>query len=151
MVILRCWTSLFLDWFKSYGLKYNLRLSASSANSKKIATDRRPCNDHTWPFFANCMFIFQKTEIQTVILRCLTSLNLNWYKSYDTKCRNVKNTNVLFCTKSQKNENEKICILCHSFWTNQNLGKLSTSKWPFEPQFCERCLYSCQKNDHMWS
>ena len=74
---------------------------------KIITTDRWPCAYHTWPFFANCIFIFQKTEIQTVILRCLTSLNLNWYKSYDTKCRNVKNTNVLFCTKSQKNGNGK--------------------------------------------
>ena len=26
------------------------------------------------------------TEVQTVILKCLTSLNLNWFKSYDTKC-----------------------------------------------------------------
>ena len=33
-------------------------------------------------FFANYMKIFQKTEIQTVILRCLVGLNLNWIKSY---------------------------------------------------------------------
>ena len=53
-------------------------------------------------FFANYMDIFHKTEIQTVNLRCLPSLNLNWYKSYDAKPRNVKNTNMCFCTKSQK-------------------------------------------------
>ena len=139
--ILRCWTGLNLDWFKSYGLRCSLRPHASSANSQKIATDKWPCNDHTWPFFANYMFIFHKTEIQTVILRCLTSLNLNWYKNYDTKRKNAKNTNVWFCTKSQKNGNGNICILCHNFWTNQNLDQLSTSKWPSEPQFCERWTY----------
>ena len=35
------------------------------------------------------MFIFHKTEVQTVILKCLTSLNTNWFKSYDTKCKNA--------------------------------------------------------------
>ena len=34
-------------------------------------------------FFANYISIFHKTEIQTVILRCLVCLNLNWIKSYD--------------------------------------------------------------------
>ena len=33
--------------------------------------------------FANYTFIFHKTEIQRVILRCLMCLNLNWVKSYD--------------------------------------------------------------------
>ena len=42
-------------------------------------------------FFAICMFIFHKTEVQTVILRCLTSLTLNWYKRYDKKCKKKKN------------------------------------------------------------
>ena len=36
-------------------------------------------------FSVNYVFIFHKTEFQTVILRCLTSLNLNWCKYYDTK------------------------------------------------------------------
>ena len=85
MVIIRGLRDLNLDWVKSYGLRCSLRPCASSANSQKIATDKWPCNDHTWQFFANYMFIFHKTEMQTVILRCLTSLNLNWYKSYDTK------------------------------------------------------------------
>ena len=34
-------------------------------------------------FFGNYIDIFHKTEIQTVILRCLVCLNLNWIKSYD--------------------------------------------------------------------
>ena len=44
---------------------------------------------HKWQFYnhlrwflCKCMFIFHKTEVQTVILRCWTSLNLDWFKSY---------------------------------------------------------------------
>ena len=50
-VILRCLTGLNLNWFKSYGLRCNLRPKASSANSQKIATDKRPFYDHIWPLF----------------------------------------------------------------------------------------------------
>ena len=32
------------------------------------------------------MDIFHKTEVQTVILRCLTGLKLNWFNSYGLKC-----------------------------------------------------------------
>ena len=52
-VILRWLMGLNLDWFKSYGLRCNLRQHASSANSQKMATDIWQCNEHTWPFFAN--------------------------------------------------------------------------------------------------
>ena len=36
-------------------------------------------------FFCNYINIFHKTEVQTVILVCLTSQNLFWFKSYDTQ------------------------------------------------------------------
>ena len=36
--------------------------------------------------------------------------------------------------------NGNICILCHNFWTNQNLNPLGISKWPSEHQFCESYL-----------
>ena len=36
-------------------------------------------------FFANYIKIFHKTEVLTVIQRCITCLNLNWIKSYDIK------------------------------------------------------------------
>ena len=36
-------------------------------------------------FFAKCMFIFHKPEIQRVILICSTGLNFNWCKSYGLK------------------------------------------------------------------
>ena len=87
-VILRCSTCLNLNWFKIYGLRCNMKPRASLVNSPKIATDKWPFCDRIWPFFANHMIIFHKTEIQTVILMCLMSLNLNWYKSYDTKRKN---------------------------------------------------------------
>ena len=56
------------------------------------------------------------------------SLNLNWYKSYDTKRKNSKNANLCFWTKLRKNRNRNIFVLCHNFWTNQNLLKFSPVK-----------------------
>ena len=38
-----------------------------------VATDKLPFYNHIWSFLANYMFIFHKTEIQRVILRCLRS------------------------------------------------------------------------------
>ena len=35
----------------------------------------------------------------TVILKCLTSLNPNWLKIYDTKHKNARNANECFCAK----------------------------------------------------
>ena len=80
-------------------------------------------------FLTNHMVIFHKTEIQTVILRCLMSLNLNWYKSYDTKRKNSKNANLCFWTKLQKNGNGNISVLSHNFWTNQNLLEFRPVKY----------------------
>ena len=36
-------------------------------------------------FFINFIKIFHKTEVPTIILRCITYLNLDWIKSYDMK------------------------------------------------------------------
>ena len=57
------------------------------------------------------MFIFHKTEIQTVILRGLTSLNLNWYKSYDTICKKHKKHKCVFLYKIAKKQK-----WIQSFW-----------------------------------
>ena len=78
-------------------------------------------------------------------MRCLSSLNLNRYKNYDSKCKNARLPDVCFCTKSPKNRNGNNCVLCHNFCTNQNLDQLSISKWLSELQFCERCTYISQK------
>ena len=120
-VILRWWMGLNFDCFKSYGLRCSLRPRASSANSQKIATDKWPCNDHTWPFFTNNIFIFHKTEIQTVILRCLMSLNLNWIKGYNIKYKKSHFLFLQFC--------------------KEKAWKFTTQKWPFYdpswPFFCQ--------------
>ena len=137
-VILRYLMGLNLNWFKIYGLWCKWRPCASLANFQKIATDKWSSYYHIWPFFANCVLIFHKTEIQTVILKCLTILNLNWFLNHDTKRKNAKNANACFCTKLQKIKNGNICTLCHNLRTNQILDLLCTSKWPSEPQFCER-------------
>ena len=57
-----------------------------------------PLYDYFWPFFAICMFIFHKTEVLTVILRCLTGLH--YFKSYDTKRKYFHF--FLFCNFVQK-------------------------------------------------
>ena len=100
---LRCLTGLNLNWFISYSLRCSRRPCVSSVNFWKIATDKWSFYDHIWPFLASCMFSFHKNEIQTVISRCLMSLNLNWHKSYDTKPKMQK----AFCY-----------IWGHNFWKN---------------------------------
>ena len=68
-------------------------------------------------FFANDMIIFHKTEVQKIILRCLTGLNSDWFNNYDTKCKYFhfrffailyKNTHLHFLC---------FCLLCHNFCT----------------------------------
>lgn len=50
----------------------------------------------------------------------LNSLNLNWFKNYDTNQKHVKSARnrLGFFTKSQKYGNENIDVLSHNFWTN---------------------------------
>ena len=58
-------------------------------------------------FFAICMLIFHKTEVLTVILRCLTGLAYDWIKHYDIKCKYFHFFFcVWFCTKTY------VCIFC---------------------------------------
>ena len=57
-------------------------------------------SDH---FFAICIFIFHKTEVKTVILRCLIGLDLNWFKSYGLKCSKTQIFSIpFFCNVVQK-------------------------------------------------
>ena len=51
----------------------------------------------------------------------------------------------VFVQNCKKNRNGNIYVFCHNFWSNQNVDLLSTSKWPSEPQFCERWTYIWQK------
>ena len=86
---------------------------------------------HKWPFltvfghlFANFMNIFHKTEVQTVILRCLVSLNLNWIKSY----------NIILVKKIFFNAWK--CIISglfrrSEFWDLRKKSAVTFSKWLF--------------------
>ena len=91
-------------------------------------------------FFTIFIFIFHKTEVQTVILRSLTGLNLNFSKVMTQNA----NISILGCLH--------FCILCHNFWTCS-----APLKWPSEPQFCKQNGQKWSKNgnwggyDGQWS
>ena len=84
--ILRCQTYLNLNWMIIYDINTIFSESLDFQFWKKISwkfiTGKWPFFHCFWSFFANFMSIFHETEVQTVILRCLVSLNLNWVKSY---------------------------------------------------------------------
>ena len=72
-----------------FGLSLNLNWNFEVFFKKTDHQNLRLINGH-FPtifshFFANYINIFDKTEVQMVILRCRMGLNLNWFKSYDTK------------------------------------------------------------------
>ena len=50
-----------------------------------------------------------------------------------------------------QNGNRTVCVLCCSFWSNQDLDMFSTSKWLSALNFFERLLCSWRKNDQKWS
>ena len=52
----------------------NLSISLQTVSKRNIMTNGQ-FYDHFRPFFVNYMNIFHKTEVQTVILRCLAGLN----------------------------------------------------------------------------
>ena len=70
-------------------------------------------------FFANFIYIFHKTEVQTVIFRCLTGLDLNLIKSYDTKRKKTlkrkKHNWVFFDKIAKKNEMEFFAFFVITF------------------------------------
>ena len=82
-----CLTCLNLNWIKGYSIKYKNSHFLFFCNFvKKKPENLQLKNGHfmtlSGHFFTNYTKIFQKTEIQMVILRCLVGLNLNWIKSY---------------------------------------------------------------------
>ena len=108
-VILRCLTGFNIHWFKSYDKKCSLRPRARLANSETDHKNVQLINGRFTiifgHFLANYINIFHKTDVQAVIFRCWTSLNLNWYKSYDTKRKKNQKCKKLkwpFCYKIEK-------------------------------------------------
>ena len=92
--------------------------------------------------------LYHKTLVQTVIILFGSKVMPQIRKTKKKrKCKKHEKhyTNECFFTKSQKSRNRNICVLCHNFWPNYNLDLLSTSKWPSEPQFCERYVCRWQK------
>ena len=53
-------------------------------------------------FLASCMIIFQKTEVQTVILMCWMGQNPNWFKSNSKKCKCFHFTDLANLQKNNK-------------------------------------------------
>ena len=80
--------------------------------------------DHFWPFFANCIVIFHKSEVQTVVLRRYNRSTFFWFRHYGLRCRWRP------CT----------CLA--------NSQKLAADKWPFYdhiwPFFCQLYVYLSQ-------
>jgi hypothetical protein len=101
--------------FSFQSLNQNIKVNS---DSKWMFLYKWPMYDYFCPFHAICMFIFHKTEILKVILRCWTGLDYDWCKSYDKKCKYFhffffailyKNTCLRFCV---------FCVLCHNFCTS---------------------------------
>ena len=63
-------------------------------------------------FFGRLQNVFHKTEIQTVMLRCVMVLILNWFKSYNT---NEKHAKMQKC-KKRKNHPKQYMDLFWAFW-----------------------------------
>ena len=84
-VILRCLTSLNLNWIKSDHINHTKKLCFSILLEKnwKFKFKKWPFLTICGHFFGKYIDIFHKTEIQTVILRCSVCLNFNWIKNYD--------------------------------------------------------------------
>ena len=83
-VILRCLTSLNLNWIKSYYMNHkNCVFQFWKKKTENLSFKNSPFWTICGHFFGNYIDIFHKTEIPTVILRCIVCRNLNWIKSYN--------------------------------------------------------------------
>ena len=83
IVVLMCLTYWNPYLIKNYNIKHNFChfcfFQFCKKKNWKITTHKWPFFDHFWPFFGQLLY----TEVQTVILRCLVYLYLDWIKSYD--------------------------------------------------------------------
>ena len=91
---LKCWWSLWgakcvKSSIRSKATRQNTNCLISSffqfwkKNFWKFLTHKWPFFDYFWSYYANYRKVFHKSEVQTVILRCLVCLNLIWIKSYN--------------------------------------------------------------------
>ena len=87
-----------LCWGTTYGQRCDIRLWIYDEKYFQNCSDllksvlkwmslyKWPFYDHSWPFFGHVCIYLSQTEVLTVILRCLTGLNLDWVKSYGLRC-----------------------------------------------------------------
>ena len=127
-IILMCLTCLNLIWIKSYDIKHIFFISCFLQFCKKNTENLWLINGHfrtiSGHFLANCMKIFHKKEVQTVILRCLVGLNLNWIKNYDIILVKIFFYHAWKCSISW--------LVCRSeFWPLLKKLALIFSKWLF--------------------
>ena len=91
-------------------------------------------------FSATYINIFHYIEVQMIILRCCTGLNLKWFKSYDTKWA-VTNKGQLISEwiYEDKTSPKKETKNCKDFCPVSFLGEVLSSKihsenyWPLSP------------------
>ena len=80
------------------------------SNLKVIKTVSKWMSLYKWPllaiFWPYVCTIFHKTEVLTVILRCLKGLTYDWFKSHDTKHKYFHCFFLVILTKTD------ICMFC---------------------------------------
>ena len=99
--------------------------------------------DHFWPFFCHMY-------VQTVILRCLMDLNLDWFKSYGLRCSLMPKTSISWKSiwiylKSQiQFQNLKIW-----FKSEKSLSCLKIYFKQMDPRSGAMCMYSTLSHDKL--
>ena len=87
-------------------------------------------------FFAKCIFIFHKAEVQTVSLRCLTDLNPYLFKSYDTKskyfrfCVSLRFCKLSFLHLATQNDRLYLSFVKDKYIVGKKWSEI-VIKWPF--------------------
>ena len=111
------------------GLYRKISIYRLFGNEREFINGR--CRTLSGHFLANCINIFHKTEVLTVILMCLMGQNLNWFKIYDTKCT----------LRLRK-------ILAKSKIDHQNLHLINGHFWPFLGQLYVNIAQNWSSDGH---
>ena len=136
-VVLNYLTYLNLNQLKSYGVKCILSLCPTLANSEKIATDKWWFYHYFWPVFCQLHVCLSQNWSSDGHFEVLDkSKYVSVAPKVWQKMQKHKKCICVFLCKIEKNGN--IYVLCHNFWTNQNLDPLCPLKGLSEPKFSER-------------
>ena len=88
----------------NYKCPWQVCFSILEEKNQKYMSQKWQFFNHLWSFVGNYIDIFHKTEIQTIILRCLVCLNLNWIKS----CDRFSGWNIFFLCLKMHHFSDKI-------------------------------------------